>query len=135
MILMFDIVLENKQNFAQFAQLSNGESKLGMTLNYLLCRRVLGFLELCALLGVRVLDPPVDGEAEHPRVPEGGAVELRELGPVLGELGPGGGGQDQCVHPHAVPRGLSMSEMWLMVSNKSDVNTESGAGLDLLASV
>ena len=62
------------------------------------------------LLGVRVLDPPVDGEAEHPRVPEGGAVELGELGPVLGELGPGGGGQDQGVHPHTVPRGLETSE-------------------------
>ena len=69
--------------------------------------RVLG---LADLLRVRVLDPPVDGEAEHPRVPQGGAVELRELGPVLGELGPGGVGQDQGVHPNTIPRGLEMSD-------------------------
>ena len=81
-----------------------------MFIAHLLSGLVPRVLCLTDLLGVRVLDPPVDGEAEHPRVPQGGAVELRELGPVLGELGPGGVGQDQGVHPHTVPRGLKMSD-------------------------
>ena len=77
---------------------------------HLLCRLVPRVLGLGDLLGVRVLDPPVDGEAQHPRVPEGGAVELRELGPVLSKLGPGGVRQDEGLHPHSVPRGLEKSE-------------------------
>lgn len=123
MILMFDIVLKtNKTSPSKPCVFPSptlkwrdkvwitGSKDLDITLAHLLRCLVPRVLGLDDLLRVRVLDPPVDGEAQHPRVPEGGAVELRELGPVLSKLGPGGVRQDQGVNPHSVPRGLEKSD-------------------------
>ena len=119
MILLFDIVLQNKHNFSDFYVLANSNFLtkarqsavvINLQLAHLLRRlRVPRLLHLAAVLSVRVLDPPVDGEAKHPRVSQSGAVEVSEPRPVLGELGPWRDGQDQGVHPHTVSRSL---EMW-----------------------